>query len=91
MELRVECEDGRGAAGEGGEPVRFGRPGAMQEVVEVLDRWFGADHRYFRVRTADGAQYVLRHDERTDAWQIAFFEEEGAGPPDGRIDSYEGP
>jgi hypothetical protein len=27
----------------------------------VLDRWLGPDHRYFKVRTADGI-YILRHD-----------------------------
>jgi hypothetical protein len=77
-ELRVVC--GRD---EGGEvPVRFGDPKAMREVAEVLDRWLGEGHRYFRVRTPDRAVYILRHDEGVDSWQIYCFEN-AAAPRDG--------
>lgn len=69
-ELRVVCR-----RDEGGEvPVRFGDPNTMQEVAEVLDRWPGEGHRYFRVRTRDRAVYILRHDEAANSWQIYCFE-----------------
>ena len=71
--LRVECR-----SAEAGEvPARFGfDPNAMQEIDEVLDRWPGPDHRYFRVRTRDGGLYILRQDERSQTWQIHLFEGE---------------
>jgi hypothetical protein len=45
----------------------------MQEVAETLDSWEGGDHRYFRVRTPDGAQYILRQDLGAGSWQLHFF------------------
>jgi hypothetical protein len=80
--LCVEC-----APDSGGRevPVRFGVAGAMHEVVEIVDRWYGRDHRYFRIRTRDGAQFILRYDEGRVRWGVTFFEsgpapsDEGAG------------
>lgn len=56
-------------------PLRFGDGEATQEVAEILDRWPGADHDYFRVRTAGGGSFILRHDEYSDTWEIAAFDE----------------
>ena len=55
-------------------PVRFGQPGQMHLVADVLDRWDGDDHRYFRVCTEDGAVYILRQDLRDDRWWIQFYQ-----------------
>ena len=58
--------------GPGGEPepwrLRFGA--RCVEVVEVIDRWFGADHRYLKLRGGDGASYILRHEEAGDRWAL---------------------
>jgi hypothetical protein len=45
------------------------------KVIELLDRWDGDDHRYFRVRTRGGGVYILRRDDNTRLWQIWFFED----------------
>ena len=66
----VECER---HPSRGDLPGRFGWPGRMRRVVEVLDAWEGHDHRYFRLRAEDGAIYILRHDRGSDRWQIHFF------------------
>ena len=82
MALQVECR-----TDEGGEvPVRFGHGGASQEVAEVVDRWLGEDHRYYRVRTEDGGLFILRYDQRDDSWQISLFEGDSpsARRPDGQ-------
>ena len=71
MGLRVECHSDRA----GRVPHRFGRPGAMHEVASVVDRWPGSDHTYYRVRTDEGVDYILRHDELGERWQIPFMEE----------------
>jgi hypothetical protein len=70
LDLRVECN--RDVAGR--VPRRFGHPGSMHDVETVVDRWPASDHSYFRVRTADGVDYILRHDEMSDAWQIYFLD-----------------
>ena len=44
------------------------------EVVEILDRWPGADHLYLKLRGADGAFYILRQDLARDRWQLVLFD-----------------
>lgn len=55
-------------------PHRFGRNGALREVVELIDHWPGEGHGYYRVRAEDAGVYILRHDERADRWEIHAFE-----------------
>lgn len=54
-------------------PVRFRLGGAWLAVEEVVDRWYDPEAVYFRVRAEDGAMYILRHDERADAWTLEAF------------------
>jgi len=75
--LEVECRTDPAS----GEPAAFGRSGALRPVAEVLDRWPGEGHRYFRVRTADGAVQILRHDEDRDRWVLHCFERGDPEPP----------
>jgi hypothetical protein len=67
MDLKVDCY-----AGYRGEerPRHLDIDGRVVEVVEVIDRWFGTDHRYFKARGDDGAEYLLRQDERADRWEL---------------------
>ncbi|HEY6004664.1 MAG TPA: hypothetical protein VIV57_17450, partial [Anaeromyxobacter sp.] len=71
MDVKVDCY-----AGYRGEetPQRFEIDGRRVEVVEVIDRWLGPDHRYFKVRGDDGALYLLRHDEPADRWELKMLE-----------------
>jgi hypothetical protein len=72
--FRVESrrDDVRGTV-----PGRIGFPGAMHEVVEILDQWRGQDHCYFRVRTSDDARFLVRLDEIEQRWSLVLFEAEG--------------
>ena len=65
--IRVDCYAGyRGQQ----EPRRFTTSsGVTVEVVEILDRWQGPDHRYFKVRGGDGSVHLLRHDEVAGMWE----------------------
>ncbi len=67
MNVKVDCY-----AGYRGEetPRRIEIDGRRVEVVEVIDRWHGPDHRYFKLRGDDGAAYVLRHDESAECWAL---------------------
>jgi hypothetical protein len=79
MDLDVDCY-----AGHRGEetPRRFSIGERQLEVVEVLDRWLGPDHRYFKVRGDDGAVYILRHDVVTWQWELELYDATSRG--DGR-------
>ena len=41
---------------------------------DVIDRWHGADHRYFKVEGADSATYIIRQDIPTQTWELTMFE-----------------
>jgi hypothetical protein len=74
MAVRVECY-----AGYRGEetPRAFFLDARRVDVAEVLDRWHGIDHRYFKVRAIDGALFILRHDTNADRWEITLFRADG--------------
>jgi hypothetical protein len=48
-------------------------------VAEVLDAWLAPDHRYFKLRGEDGDTYLVRHDERTNRWELTMFRAERVG------------
>ena len=68
--LRVETSNG-GA----GEPLpsRFFIGERAVTVEEVIDRWLGSDHRYYKVRGDDGDLYILRHDRFQARWELTLF------------------
>lgn len=70
MQLRVECYAGYRADQR---PLCFYLGEKKLEVTEVLDRWYGPDDLYFRVRAEDGHLYILRHHERDDNWSLESF------------------
>jgi hypothetical protein len=45
-------------------------------VAAVLDAWLAPDYRYFKLRGADGDTYIVRHDERSDTWELRMFRAE---------------
>ncbi len=77
MVIRVECY-----AGHRGEetPRRFFRGARSIAVAEILDAWLAPDHRYFKLRGDDGAEYILRHDNASAGWDIVFFDRSRSGP-----------
>ena len=52
-------------------------------VEDVLDAWLAPDHRYFKLKGEDGHTYLVRHDDRTDIWELTMFRQsQGSGVPD---------
>jgi len=69
---RIEVHCHAGYRGE--ESPRWFRVGDRDLVVrEILDRWIGPDHRYFKVAGDDNAVYILRHDLVGEFWELFFF------------------
>jgi len=42
-------------------------------VTEVLDAWLAPGYRYFKLKGADGDTYLVRHDERSNTWELTMF------------------
>jgi hypothetical protein len=71
MEVRVECYvDVTGEE----TPRRLLFDDHALEVAEAVDRWLAPGHRYFKVRTANGAIYILRQDVPSRHWELVMFE-----------------
>lgn len=72
LRITVECY-----AGHQGEetPRAFILGGRRILVDEVIDRWLAPDHRYFKVKGADGHVYIIRHDPIGDRWELAMFQD----------------
>jgi hypothetical protein len=70
LAIGVECY-----AGHRGEqtPRTLILGGRRIAVAEVLDAWLSPDHRYFKLRGADGGTYLVRHDERSNTWELTMF------------------
>ncbi|OWW19935.1 hypothetical protein AYR66_10905 [Noviherbaspirillum denitrificans] len=55
------------------EPVAFMLGNTRVEVAEILDRWIGSDHSYFRICASDHATYILRHEPLLNQWELTLF------------------
>lgn len=73
--IKVDCLPG------GGEPtphtLHFGQSSVA--VKELVDGWGGRDHHYFKLLGEDGATYIVRHDQPSGLWELAFYDA-GQGP-----------
>ena len=68
--IRVDsCPGHRGES----TPCRFYLGTREVAVEEVVDRWRGDDHRYFKVRGDDGDLYILRHEPGREHWELTLF------------------
>jgi hypothetical protein len=72
--IQVECYAGAKADET---PRRFIRQGRTIEVGEVLDRWHQVESKpewpradYFKVRSVDEREYLLKHDLESDEWYL---------------------
>jgi len=69
--LRVESYSGYGPDER---PVAFRLGERRVTVAEVVDRWYGEDHAYFKLMGDDGKRYLIRQDRGSDTWELVLFE-----------------
>ncbi len=74
MRVRVEAYAGYRAEER---PLRFTLQDRTFTVAEILDRWYGPDHSYFKVRADDGNTYILRYDTAAEEWTLEVFQRGG--------------
>lgn len=75
MRIEVDAVPGAAAARE---PRSFLLGSRRVGVIEIVDRWLSPAHSYFKVRTDDGALYILRHDLPSGQWEMTLFRADGA-------------
>ncbi len=71
LAVQVDCY-----AGYRGEetPRRLHFGGRTIDVIEVVDRWYGPAYRYFKLRGSDQGVYIVRHEERSGAWELVIYD-----------------
>jgi len=74
----VECYSGYKA---NERPVAFSVRGRRWEIREILDRWYEGGIAsdapvidYFKVRTGEGIDFILRYAAQEDAWAIRIYD-----------------
>lgn len=77
MKVEVECYSGYKLDER---PLRFSLKGRVFEVLEVLDRWYGPEDVYFKLRASGGGTYILRRHEAQGEveWTLEAFRAEPA-------------
>jgi hypothetical protein len=60
-------------------PRSFTLDGHSYEVCEIVDRWFGPDHSYFKVRADDDNIYLMRFNPAQDLWTLEVFQQADRG------------
>jgi hypothetical protein len=78
MKVRVLCYEGY--TGEE-TPRGFYLGERLIEVVEILDRWRGEDHEYFKLSASDGSRYIIRRDRERGEWELTLFTRGTPFPP----------
>jgi hypothetical protein len=75
--IRVECYAGYTADER---PVAFAHGERRIRVQNLLDRWLGEDHAYFKLVGDDGVLYIIRQDRSEDAWELILMEVPAGSP-----------
>ncbi len=55
-------------------PVALQLRGRRIAIREILDRWYGEDHTYFKLTGGDGMVYIIRLDRFSDTWELILTE-----------------
>jgi hypothetical protein len=69
--IRVECYSGYRAEER---PEAFWLRERRIFIREILDRWLGEDHAYFKITGDDDVRYIIRRDDRRDGWELILME-----------------
>lgn len=72
--IKVECYSGHKV---NERPIAFSLSHSRFNVKEIIDRWYGENSVYFKVKADDENIYLLKYDECQDAWDLVFYQNPG--------------
>ena len=76
--MRVEVEAYAGYKADE-RPLIFRMGGREYRIEELLDKWYGPDDTWFKVRADDGGSYILRLNPAS-GWTLESYREAGSKP-----------
>ena len=56
------------------EPRSLEMGGDTVAVASIVDRWLSPDHRYFKIIDGDNCLYIVRHDIKTQIWELVYYQ-----------------
>lgn len=65
--IQVSCYSGYKA---NERPINFTVRGRNLLVEEIIDRWYGVNHSYFKILADDQKIYLIRYDQDEDLWTL---------------------
>jgi len=65
--IQVSCYSGYKADER---PIDFTVRGRKLMVEEIIDRWYGVNHSYFKVLANDQKIYLIRYDQDEGQWTL---------------------
>lgn len=71
IKIKVEAYSGYKA---NERPISFTIRDKILKVKEIIDRWHGEDHDYFKVKADDEYIYIIRYDRERDEWELVMME-----------------
>ena len=71
MLIKVEAYSGYKA---GERPLSFTIGERVFRVEEILDRWYGEDYEYFKLKADDGCTSIIRYTRAEDDWELTMME-----------------
>ena len=69
--VKVQCYSGYKV---NEKPVSFSLRHSTYQVKEILDRWYGENSVYFKIKADDENIYLLKYDEWHDEWDLVFYQ-----------------
>jgi hypothetical protein len=51
-------------------PINFTVRGRRLMVEEIIDRWYGINHSYFKILANDQKIYFIKYDQDEDLWTL---------------------
>jgi hypothetical protein len=70
IKIHVDCYSGYTAHER---PVGFSMGESKFKLTDLMDRWYGPDYLYFKVRADDGNIYIIKYSEAHDEWELDHF------------------
>ena len=69
--IKVQCYSGYKVKER---PISFCLIHQTYQVKEILDRWYGKNSVYFKIKADDENIYLLKYDEWHDEWDLVFYQ-----------------
>lgn len=69
--IKVQCYSGYKV---NERPVTFSLSHHTFKVEEIIDRWYGKNSFYFKIKADDENIYLLKYDEWQDHWDLVFYQ-----------------